>query len=116
MGEDLLETNKPDARRSTRISREIAIEITSLDPAFDYRAECTTVMINAHGCGVILREPLRKGLPVMVKLVSNGQIKKGRVVFGVPLPDASPWLTGIEFENPSNFWGNTNHPADWPLV
>jgi hypothetical protein len=59
---------------------------------------------------------LRKGLPVMVKLVSNGQIKKGRVVFGVPLPDASPWLTGIEFESPSNFWGNTNPPADWPLV
>jgi len=115
-GGNLLDTNNPDARRSTRLSRQIAIEITSLDPAVDYRAECTTVMVNAHGCGVILGEQLRKGLPVMVQLVSSGRINKGRVVFGIPLSDGSPWLTAIEFDSPSNFWGNTDPPADWPLV
>src|ERR1700687_3743480 len=59
-GGTALEKDKNDARRSTRLSRQIAIPITSLDPAYDFRVECTTVVINAHGRGVIIREELCK--------------------------------------------------------
>jgi translation initiation factor IF-1 len=79
-----------DARRSTRLSRQIAITITSLDPADDFRVECTTVVVNAHGCGVIIREQLFKDTLVIVKLVSNGRSKKGRVVLRAPNKTSTP--------------------------
>jgi hypothetical protein len=104
-----------DTRRSTRLARQIAITITSLDPACDFRAECTTVVVNAQGCGVILREQLEKDTLVIVKLVSNGRSKKGRVVLGIPLNENASWLTGVEFDSPSNFWEIGNPPADWPI-
>jgi hypothetical protein len=115
-GGTALEGNKNDTRRSTRLSRQIAIVITTLDPASGFPAEYKTVVVNAHGCGVIIREPLNKGTPVMVTLVSNGRTKKGRVVLVISLPETNSWLTGLEFDSPSNFWEIENPPADWPLV
>ena len=113
-GGKALEREKTDTRRSTRLSRQIAITITSLAPACDLRLECKTVVVNAQGCGVILREQLEKDTLVMVELVSNGRSKKGRVVLGIPLNENSSWLTGLEFDSPSNFWEIENPPADWP--
>jgi hypothetical protein len=110
-----LEKDKNDTRRSTRLSRQIAITITSLDPAYDFRVECTTVVINAHGCGVIIREQLFKDTMVIVKLVSNGRSKKGRVVLSIPLNESTSWLTGLEFDSPSNLWEIEDPPADWPV-
>lgn len=53
------------------------------------------MVVNAHGCGVIVAELLENGTRVMVKLISNGSSKEGHVVlwinelmFGVRL--ASP--------------------------
>jgi hypothetical protein len=110
-----LEKGKDDTRRSTRLARQITIEVTSLDPSCDFRAESTTVVVNAHGCGFIVREQLKKELLVTVKLVSKGRSNKGRVVLVVPLPESASWLTGIEFDTPSNFWEIYNPPADWPI-
>ncbi|HKB98666.1 MAG TPA: hypothetical protein VKD23_07765 [Terriglobales bacterium] len=115
MRRDTLERDKNDTRRSTRLSRQIAITITSLDPARDFRVECETVVVNAHGCGVIVREQLDKDTLVTVMLVSNGRSKKGRVVLRIPFNENASWLTGLEFESPSNFWGIENPPADWPV-
>jgi hypothetical protein len=114
-GTALERDKKKDTRRSTRLSRQITIIITSLDPACDFRVECTTVVVNAHGCGVIVREQLGKDTPVMVKLVSNGRSKKGRVVLGIPFNENASWLTGLEFDTPGNFWEIENPPADWPV-
>jgi len=114
-GTALERDKKKDTRRSTRISRQIAITITSLDPAYDFRVECTTVVVNAHGCGAIVREELMKDTLVTVKLVSNSRSKKGRVVLGIPLNENTSWLTGLEFDSPSNFWEIENPPADWPV-
>jgi hypothetical protein len=113
-GGTALERDKTDTRRSTRLSRQIAITITSLGPACDLRVECKTVVVNADGCGVIVREQLEKDTLVMVELVSNGRSKKGRVVLGIPLNENGSWLTGLEFDSPSNFWEIENPPADWP--
>ena len=40
-------------------------------------------MVSLHGCGVIVPERLKNETPVMVKLVSNGASKKGRIVLAV---------------------------------
>ena len=110
-----LENDKNDARRSTRLSLQFAIVITSLDPACDFLAEHKTVVVNAHGGGVIVRKELKKNTMVMVELVSNGRSKRGRVVLVVPLPDTASWLMGFEFDSPSNFWEIDNPPADWSV-
>src|ERR1700730_6403633 len=94
-GGPVWEKDKNPGRRSSRLSRQIAITITSLDPACDFRLECTTVVVNAHGCGVIVREQLMKSASVTVKLVSNGRSKKGRVVLDIPLNENISWLTGL---------------------
>jgi hypothetical protein len=75
----------------------------------------TTVVVNAHGCGVIIREQLCKDRLVIVKLVSNGRGKKGRVVLSIPLNENTSWLTGLEFDSPSNLWEIEDPPADWPV-
>ena len=73
------------------------------------------MVVNADGCAVIVREPLEKDTLVIVKLVSNGRSKKGRVVLGIPIHANASWLTGLEFDSPSNFWEIENPPADWPV-
>jgi len=50
---------------------------------------------------------------VMLKLVSNGALKKGRVVLAVALLESVSWLLGVEFDSPENFWEVENPPADW---
>jgi hypothetical protein len=70
-------------------------------------------MVSPHGCGVIVPERLKNETPVMVKLVSNGASKKGRIVLAVPLLENLSWLLGVEFDTPGNFWEVENPPADW---
>lgn len=106
---------KRATRRSSRLSLQIPVVLTSLDPACAFREECKTVVVNAHGCGFIVRERLKVETPVMVKLVSNGASKNGRVVLAVPLLENASWLLGVEFDIPGNFWGVENAPADWSV-
>src|SRR6266436_95237 len=107
------ETSKNDGRRSTRLSLQIPVVITCLDPSLDFREECNTVVVNAHGCGVILHQRLQNETPVTVKLVSNGRSKKGRIVLAIPVIDDISWLLGLDFDSPENFWGIETPPADW---
>jgi hypothetical protein len=108
-----LERIKNPARRSTRRSLEIPVVITSLDPTCDFRKQCKTGFVNAHGCGVIVPQLLKNQTPLMVELVSNGASKKGRVVLTVPLLENFSWLLGVEFDSPGNFWEVEHPPADW---
>ena len=73
------------------------------------------MVVNAHGCGVIVREQLEKDTLVTVTLVSSGRSKQGRVVLGIPFNENTAWLSGLEFDSPGNFWGIENPPADWPV-
>jgi hypothetical protein len=107
------ETSKNDVRRSTRLSLQIPVVITCLDPSLDFREECNTVVVNAHGCGVIVHERLKNETPVTVKLVSNGRSKKGRIVLAIPVIDDISWLLGLDFDSPENFWGIETPPPDW---
>jgi len=102
-----------ERRRSTRLPLKIPVVVTSLDPACDFRSECQTVDVNAHGCAFIARERLKDGTPVMMNLVPNGASKNGRVVFAIRLLESVSWLHGVELDGPANFWGVDNPPADW---
>jgi hypothetical protein len=105
---------KKDVRRSTRLSRQIPIVITSLDPAHSFSGKYETTVVNAHGCGVILPERLVKETPVVVELISNGRSKKGRIVLTISVVEGVYWLLGLEFDTPSGiFWEIENPPADW---
>jgi hypothetical protein len=89
------------------------VVVTSLDSARDFYEECKTAFVNAHGCAIIVRERLPDETPVMLKLVANGALKKGRVVLAVALLESVSWLLGVEFDSPENFWELENPPADW---
>jgi hypothetical protein len=106
-------SSKNDARRSTRLSLQIPVVVTSLDSARDFYVECKTAFVNAHGCAIVVGERLPDETPVMLKLVSNGALKKGRVVLAVALLESVSWLLGVEFDSPENFWELENPPADW---
>ena len=108
-------SRRNDVRRSTRLSLQIPVVVTSLDSTFDFYKECKTVFVNAHGCAIIVRERLADETPVMLKLVSNGALKKGRVVLAVALLESVSWLLGVEFDSPGNFWELENPPADWRI-
>jgi hypothetical protein len=102
-----------DARRSTRLGLQIPVVLTSLDPACDFHEECKTAFVNVHGCAIVVRERLPDKTPVVLKLVSNGALKKGRVALAIAIPESASWLLGVEFESPENFWRVGNPPADW---
>ncbi|MBZ5574462.1 MAG: hypothetical protein LAO09_21605 [Acidobacteriia bacterium] len=104
---------KKDARRSTRLSLQIPVEIASLDPTCNFREECQTAVVNAQGCGVIVHRPLDSETPIVVKLISSGASKKARVVGAIPMVKTGSWLLGVAFDSPENFWQVDRPPADW---
>ena len=72
------------------------------------------MVVNAHGCAVILPQLLKNQMPVMVELVSKGASKEGRVVLAIPLLENFSWLLGVEFDCPGNLWEVEHPPEDWP--
>ena len=110
-----MENRTQAGRRSTRLSLEIPVVITSLDPACNFRKECKTIIVDGHGCGVIVPQLLKNQTPVMVELVSNGASKTGRVVLAIPLLENFSWLLGVEFDRPGNFWQVEHPPPNWPV-
>ena len=110
-----VERSGSDARRSTRLSLQIPVVVTSLDPTRNFREECKTVVVNVHGCGLIVHERLESETPIMVELVSSGASKKACVVAAVPTVKGASWLLGVAFDSPENFWQVDEPPADWGL-
>ena len=116
-GRPVVAAPKNDTRRSTRLSLRIPVVVTHPDPTCDFREPCETVVINAHGCGVIVHKRLENGTPVLVELVSTGASKKAHVVAAVPTLEATAWLLGLEFDSPEkNFWGIEHPPPDWEAL
>jgi hypothetical protein len=110
------ERRKNDARRSTRLSRQIPVVIASLDPARNFSGKYKTVVVNAHGCGVIVSERLEKETRVTVELISNGRSEHARIVLAISLFESGSWLLALEFDSPArDFWEIENPPADWAV-
>lgn len=103
-----------DGRRSTRVSSRIPIVLTSLDPKQNFSGQHETVVVNAHGCGVLLPIQLGNRTPVSVELISNGRSRSGKIVLVRTVIENARWLVGLEFDVPAgDFWGIENPPEDW---
>jgi len=103
-------------RRSTRLPLEVPILVTSLDPALEFSAECTTTLVNAHGCGLITQRGLPRDLPVRLEIIRSGRQTTARVADVVPLGgEPETWLLGMELDTPGNFWGIEYSPSDWRI-
>ncbi|HKN36951.1 MAG TPA: hypothetical protein VJX16_27210 [Terriglobales bacterium] len=101
-------------RRSTRLPLEIPLRVTSLDPKIEFAEDCTTVTVNAHGCGVISSRRLAAGTRVRLEITADKRAANARVHDVVPLSDDNTsWLLGMEMEHAGNFWGIKYAPADW---
>jgi hypothetical protein len=101
-------------RRSTRLPLEIPLRVTSLDPKVEFAEDCTTVTVNAHGCGVISPRRLAAGTRVQLEITADKQAASARVHDVVPLDEGqTSWLLGMEMEQAGNFWGIKYAPADW---
>jgi hypothetical protein len=59
--------HKSNARRSTRLSLQIPVVIAGLDPARNFTGKYETLVVNAHGCGVIVREQLEKEMLMTIE-------------------------------------------------
>ncbi len=103
-------------RRSTRLPLEVPVLVTSLDAALEFSQECTTTLVNAHGCGLITQRFLPRGLPVRLEIVRSNRQTTALVADVVPLGgDPETWLLGLEFDKPGNFWGIEYAPSDWKI-
>jgi hypothetical protein len=102
-------------RRSTRLALEIPVIVASLNPTDDFSENCTTVVVNAHGCGVTASKELRLGTRVQITLPAEARTTTARVVHVVRLSEhhQGSWLFGMEMEEPGNFWGIPHAPSDW---
>ena len=103
-------------RRSTRLPLEVPILVTSLDAALEFSEECTTTLVNAHGCGLITQRSLPRDLRVRLEIVRSKRHTTARVADVVSLGgDPETWLLGLELEAPGNFWGIDYAPSDWRI-
>ena len=103
-------------RRSTRLPLEVPLLVTSLDPADPFSEQCNTILVNAHGCGMIVPRALAHGFRVQLEIVSSKRCGAARVAEVVPLGgDPETWLVGLELDVPGNFWGIEYAPSDWKI-
>ena len=103
-------------RRSTRLPLEVPLLVTSLDPADAFSEQCNTILVNAHGCGMIVPRALVHGFRVQLEIVSSKRHAAARVAEVVPLGgDPETWLVGLELDVPGNFWGIEYAPSDWKI-
>lgn len=99
-------------RRSSRVTWQIPVLLTSLDPNIVFRAQCKTLVVNLHGCGLRITSTLPRGTRVQLQV--SGNVITGRVVDSVWYArDKKLWMLGIELDQPGNFWGIKDPPKDW---
>ena len=103
-------------RRSTRLPLEVPIRVTSLDPGAPLSEECNTTLVNAHGCGLIAKQEIPRGMRVQIEIVAARRHTTALVSEMVPLGgDPETWLIGLELDTPGNFWGIDYAPSDWKV-
>ena len=103
-------------RRSTRLPLEVPVLVTSLDPAVAFSEQCSTTLVNAHGCGLIAPQEIARGVRVRLEIVSAKRHTTAWVAEVVSLGGTpETWLVGLELDVPGNFWGIEYAPADWKI-
>ena len=113
---DFLEKTQLAIRRSTRLSLEVPVLLTSLDDVLPFSVPGNTTLVNAHGCGVVAGHEFAQDMKVQIEIVSAKRRTTARVAVVVPLGgDPETWLVGLELDVPGNFWGIEYAPSDWKI-
>ncbi len=90
--------------------------VTSLDDSQPFSERCSTTLVNAHGCGMIVARAIPQGIRVRLEIVSAMRHTTARVAEVVPLGgNPETWLVGLELDVPGNFWGIEYAPSDWKI-
>jgi hypothetical protein len=103
-----------EARRSSRVTIQIPLTITSVDPATQFSEHCHTLVVSLQGCGVRLSRQLEPGTAVLLAGLPGGRSASACVAHSIPLGSGNKyWLVGLALDEPSNVWGIRPAPADW---
>jgi hypothetical protein len=101
-------------RRSSRVPTDLPILVTSLSGT-RFSQVCKTLVVNAHGCAVLSPVKLDAGVPLRFKS-KDGRETTAHVVSCEPVgSDNRIWRLGAKLDQPENFWGLSDCPADWLL-
>ncbi len=85
--------NKAGARRGTRVSCEIPITLTSLDPVHLFSEPCLIILVNPQGCAVRFRRPLEIGATVRLESLPGRINVTARIVNCISMGEyAKLWL------------------------
>jgi hypothetical protein len=100
-------------RRSSRVTIEIPVEIICKGPHNSVHTEETrTLVVSAHGCGLLLNTPTVPG----DKLVLIHKRSREEMVCRIVMCDkwkTGGWHTGVEFQSPSPKFWHIAFPPDW---
>jgi hypothetical protein len=101
-------------RRSQRLLLTVPVRVSGKRANGTAFAEYTnTLIVNAHGALIHLKEPVKEGQTVAVKNVTTGEELACTVVDVNPGANEVPEV-GLEFATPSpRFWRVSFPPADW---
>lgn len=103
-------------RRSSRISLNVPIRVTSLEPERQFSGICETMVVNAHGCALRFPMQLDAGSALRLHNRGGGQTTAYVVVCQPMGPDGQGWLLGARLDRPENFWGLESCPEDWRVL
>lgn len=105
---------KAEVRRGTRISCEIPITLTGLDPVHPFSEPCMTLLVNPQGCAARFCRPLEIGAAVQLEGLPARTSVTARVVNCIPIGEYEKfWLLGLALDEPGNVWGVQTTPEDW---
>jgi hypothetical protein len=104
-------SNQKAARRGTRVSLEIPITLSSLDPAHPFSEPCQTHLVNPQGCAARFGRSLEIGAAVQLEGLPTKTTVTARVVNCIPIEKF--WLLGLALDEPGNVWGIKTPPEDW---
>jgi len=104
----------PEPRRGTRISRQIPLTITSLDPVNPFSEAGVTLLVNPQGCAARFGRPLEIGAAIRLDGLPVKHNVTARVVNCIkPEKYEKFWILGLTLDEPGNVWGIESPPADW---
>jgi hypothetical protein len=113
---ELAESKQYAIRRSSRLPLEVPVRVTGLNPSASLLEDCNTTVVNAHGCGLIAKRIIPRGIRVSLEIVAARRHTTALVCQVVPLGgDPETWLIGLELDTPGNFWGVEYAPSDWKV-
>lgn len=101
-------------RRSQRILLSVAVHISGIRPnGAPFSERTSTLVVNAHGALIRLREPVTMGQKLRIKNLSTNE-ETCCEVMDVNSDNTTSREVGVQFSEPcARFWRVSFPPADW---